>query len=434
MKTSKISAISKRLPEDRTTTEDFDRASVLNDYYICRLSREISTYIRRDVLTGRAKFGIADDGKEVFQVAQAHAIKAGDWRADYYRGHTLLLAMELATPEEILAQLYADSNNDPFSKGRQMNNHHCTPMVNEAGEWLQLKEGRLNISSGISPTAGQMARALGLAQASKVYRERAEDLEGNLHSEEGNEICWTSIGDASTSEGVFWETINAAGVMQVPMVAIVADDGYGISVPTEYQTTKGSISEALAGMEATEEKAGYRIEKVEGWDYPKLRSLFKDISEEVRVSHQPTLLHIYDLTQPSGHSTSGSHERYKDAERMQFEKDWDAVRQFRLWMLGTSLAEEAELDEIEKRAKKDAREARARAWEQYTGPMKEDRDALIQLIQKEAKSELANTICQELMAKDIPLVSEQIDAVRKLLQLEPQWSDGALGSWVRPNQ
>jgi len=237
----------------------------LQDYFTCRVSRELSNIIRRDVLTGRAKFGVSDDGKELYQIAMARAVKAGDWRADYYRGHTLLLALDIAKVEDILSQLYADAHEDPFSAGRQMVGHHATPFVDEEGNWLDHFAG-LNVSSATSPTAGQMARGLGLAFASKKYRS-GKDLPKDF-SRNGNEISWAEIGDASTSEGVFWETMNSAGVQGVPMITTVVDDGFGISVPVEIQTTKGSISAALAGLEATDDGDGIEIHKVKGWDSP----------------------------------------------------------------------------------------------------------------------------------------------------------------------
>ncbi|MEZ4983951.1 MAG: thiamine pyrophosphate-dependent enzyme [Saprospiraceae bacterium] len=291
-----------------------ERETTLHDYYICCLSREISLAIRKDVLNGRAKFGVSDDGKEVFQVALAKSIQPGDWRADYYRGHTLLLALNLAKAEDIFAQLYADPNNDPFSAGRQMVGHQLTPTVDPNGNWLH-QHKTANLSSDISTTAGQMARGLGLAFASKVYRE-ALHFKAPDFSDHGNEVCFCNIGDASTSEGAFWEAANAAGVLQVPLAITVVDDGYGISVPTRYQTTKGSISEAMAGLKADDQHEGLAIYQVKGWDYPALCNAYIKGVQQLREHHQPALFHIDELTQPQGHSTSGSHERYKS------QNDW----------------------------------------------------------------------------------------------------------------
>lgn len=422
-----------------TTTTDADLSGVaaeevLNDYYIGRLSRELSNFIRRDVMTGRAKFGVSDDGKELYQLAQAKAVKAGDWRADYYRGHTLLLATGQATVEDLLAQLYSDAANDPFSRGRQMNNHHATPTVASDGEWLD-HLAQFNVSSATSPTAGQMARGLGLAFASKVYR-RDGHLNRSGFSEQGNEISWVSIGDASTSEGVFWETLNAAGVLEVPMAVTVVDDGYGISVPIKYQTTKGSISAALAGLQAEENTNGIDIYTVKGWDYPALVELYPRVAATMRKNHRAALIHVYELTQPNGHSTSGSHERYKGPERMKFEEEYDCMRQFRLWMLGTGLADNDTLEQIENRARKDVQDARQRAWVRYTTPLKERKEAVIQLLQTYIGTAMARV--QEVIAKlnkhELPVLSEIIDLLRHLQYALPAGEFPALDQYVARQQ
>ncbi|MEO0789223.1 MAG: thiamine pyrophosphate-dependent enzyme [Bacteroidota bacterium] len=431
METKKRAAKKSDKPVVSPTQKTFDRDSILQDYYTCCVSREVSKYIRRDVLTGRAKFGIGGGGKEVYQVAMAHAVRPGDWRADYYRGQTLLLSLGLTQVEDLLAQLYADSANDPFSGGRQMNNHLATPAFDpETGAWKELKNSVLNASSGTSPTGGQMPRGLGLAFASKVYRDLNDQLIDNPHSDNGNEVCWTEIGDASTSEGVFWESINAAGVVQAPMITIVADDGYGISVPTKYQTTKGSISAALAGMQAEGDSNGLDIYEIEGWDYERMRNLFVEAADKCRETHRPALIHVKELTQPFGHSTSGSHERYKDEARMQFEKDWDAIRQFRLWIEGTDRAEKSELDEIEKRAKTDVREARTRAWKNFTDPLEIKRDELVALMQSGGAE--SQEIIAEIKGLNIPIESELIELARKALHLDHQLGDhgSLLAKWV----
>ncbi|MEM6395264.1 MAG: thiamine pyrophosphate-dependent enzyme [Bacteroidota bacterium] len=429
METKKKPATKRTVPAVKPKKEAFDLDSVLADYYTCCVSREVSKYIRRDVLTGRAKFGIGGGGKEVYQVAMAHAIKPGDWRADYYRGQTLMLSLGLTQVEDLLAQLYADAANDPHSGGRQMNNHLATPTFDpETGGWLELKEKTLNASSGTSPTGGQMPRGLGLALASKVYRDLQESLSDSPHSNNGNEICWTEIGDASTSEGVFWESINAAGVVQVPMITIVADDGYGISVPTKYQTTKGSISAALAGMQAEEGTNGLDIHEVVGWDYERLRNLFVEVADKCRQTHRPALIHVKELTQPFGHSTSGSHERYKNETRMQFERDWDALRQFRLWIEGTDRAEKSELDEIEKRAKNDVREARKRAWENLTNPLEQKRGELLALLQNGGPE--AQEIVAEVKNLSIPIDAELIGLARKAFHLDSKLDREPLQRWI----
>lgn len=430
METKKRAAKKSEVPAVSPAQNIFDRDSILQDYYTCCVSREVSKYIRRDVLTGRAKFGIGGGGKEVYQVAMAHAVRPGDWRADYYRGQTLMLSLGLTQVDDLLAQLYADAANDPFSGGRQMNNHLATPTFDsQTGAWKTLKSSVLNASSGTSPTGGQMPRGLGLAFASKVYRDLNDQLADNPHSNNGNEICWTEIGDASTSEGVFWESINAAGVVQAPMITIVADDGYGISVPTKYQTTKGSISAALAGMQAEEGTNGLDIYEIEGWDYERMRNLFVEAAEKCRETHRPALIHVKELTQPFGHSTSGSHERYKDKARMQFEKDWDAIRQFRLWIEGTDRAEKVELDEIEKRATQDVREARKRAWSNFTDPLTRKKNELIELLQPGGAE--AQEIVNEVKGLDVAMESELISLARKALHLDEKLAgDDALAAWV----
>lgn len=416
---------------------DARRQDVLRDYYIGRLSRELSNTIRRDVLMGRAKFGVSDDGKELFQLAQAKAVRDGDWRADYYRGQTLLLALEQFTPTQLLSQLYADAINDPFSKGRQMNNHHATAYLDENGQWQdQLRQ--FNVSSATSPTAGQMARGLGLAFASKVYRE-AELLDGKNFSNNGNEVCWTSIGDASTSEGVFWEAMNAAGVVEVPMVVTVADDGYGISVPVHYQTTKGSISAALAGLEVGSDSNGIHIYVVKGYNYEELCRIYREAAALARREHRTVLIHVRDLTQPNGHSTSGSHERYKDEERMRFEAEYDCMRQFRFWILSQGLAEADDLDEIEKQAKRDLKAARSQAWKQFVGPRNARRDELIELLsglvgqgaQATATDPHLQSTVNDLRSLQQPVQSELIDAARRLLlQLPKEEAFASLQNWV----
>ena len=385
----------------------------LQDYYICCLSRELSLYIRRDVLTGRAKFGVSDDGKEVFQVAMARTMAPGDWRADYYRGHTLLLALGLATPEQLLAQLYADAANDPFSGGRQMNNHHATDLLDEQGRWLPQTD-RVNLSSDISTTGGQMARGLGLAFASKIYR-AASHLEQPAFSRQGKEICHCIIGDASTSEGVFWEAVNAAGVLQVPLAVTVADDGYGISVPKKHQTVKESISDALRGMEASGDSPGIAIYHVKGWDYPALCKAYTEGVALMRRTHQPVLFHVDELTQPQGHSTSGSHERYKSAQRLQWEGEYDCNRQFRLWLLATDAASEEMLQAIEQQARKEIQAARQRAWISYAEPLRQLRQAFEQRCQGIAGSD---AYLRELSTTEIPSCRSEVLAAARRMRVE----------------
>lgn len=407
-----------------------DAQLALRDYYICRVSRELSNLIRKDVLSGRAKFGVSDDGKELYQVAMARAIRDGDWRADYYRGHTLLLALDLATPEQLLAQLYSDAEHDPFSGGRQMGGHYASRTIDEDGNWLDATE-RFNLSSATSPTAGQMARGFGLAFASKVYRHDDRLGSDGKHSNHGDEIAWTEIGDGSTSEGVFWETMNAAGVTGVPMICTVVDDGYGISVPVDLQTTKGSISEALAGLRQQEDSNGIDIYRVKGWAYSELVKLYPRVAERVRKGHRAALIHVTELTQPNGHSTSGSHERYKSAERLEWEKTWDCLAQFRHHLIAESYASVAELDEIEHRARKEVAAARRRAWEQLNAPRRARRDALLDLLPTNGHSTPAiREFTDHLSKLKEPLLSELIDEVRRLRYREGELPR-PLQHWLR---
>ena len=351
---------------------DLFRNEVLKDFRICCESRETSLLGRKEVLTGKAKFGIFGDGKEVAQIAMAKFFKPGDFRAGYYRDQTFMFSSELATVEQFFAQLYADPNveNDPFSAGRQMNAHFATKMVNENGEWLDLANHK-NVSSDIAPTAGQMPRALGLAFASKSFRNIPELKKYSGLSDNGNEICFCTIGDASTSEGHFWETMNAAGVLQVPLAVFVWDDGYGISVPKKYQTTKASISDALSGLQKKDGSNGVDIYKLKGWDYAGMCEVLEHAVQKIRDTHTPALFHIEEITQPQGHSTSGSHERYKQEDRLTWEKEWDCLKQLKTWILANALAEEEELKVIEENAVVFVKESKQKAWDKYIQPLKD---------------------------------------------------------------
>ncbi|HET8885403.1 MAG TPA: thiamine pyrophosphate-dependent dehydrogenase E1 component subunit alpha, partial [Salinimicrobium sp.] len=331
--------------------EDF-KAQVIEDYKLAVTSRECSLLGRREVLTGKAKFGIFGDGKELPQLAWAKAFKNGDFRSGYYRDQTFMMAIGALTIEQFFAGLYANTNiaDEPMSAGRQMGGHFATHSLNEDGTWKNLTQQK-NSSSDISPTAGQMPRLLGLAQASKIFRE-VKGIDTTNFSENGNEIAWGTIGNASTSEGLFWETINAAGVLQVPMVMSVWDDEYGISVHARHQTTKENISEILKGFQCEGDLKGYEIFVVNGWDYPTLVETYEKASKISRESHCPVLIHVRELTQPQGHSTSGSHERYKNEERLQWERDYDCNVKFREWILENNFETEENLQEMEKSIKK----------------------------------------------------------------------------------
>ncbi|MEI7736040.1 MAG: thiamine pyrophosphate-dependent dehydrogenase E1 component subunit alpha, partial [Ferruginibacter sp.] len=368
------------IAEEKLSFENF-RNEVLKDYRFACISREVSLLGRKEVLTGKAKFGIFGDGKEVAQVAAAKFFKPGDFRAGYYRDQTFMFASGICNVEQYFAQLYSDPHieNDPFSAGRQMNAHFVTKNVDENGDWLDLANQK-NTSSDMAPTASQMPRALGLALASKLFRnvEALKDFK-NL-SNNGNEICFCTIGDASTSEGHFWETVNAAGVLQVPMAIFVWDDGYGISVPKKYQTTKGSISAALSGMQKTPGTNGIDIYKVKGWDYAGMCEVFEPALQKIRDTHTPALFHVEEITQPQGHSTSGSHERYKTSERLAWEKEWDCIRQMKEWILENHLATKEEIGLLEDEVKEHVKNGKQHAWENYISPIKEQVLKTLELI------------------------------------------------------
>ena len=359
------------------------RNTVIQDYKISLISREVSLLGRREVLTGKAKFGIFGDGKEVAQVALAKYFKNGDFRSGYYRDQTFMFAAGIANVEQYFSQLFADpdGNNDIFCAGRQMSSHFVTPTVDKNGNWLNLVNQK-NTSADMAPTAGQMPRALGLAFASKCFREAQQknEAEHTSLSNQGNEICFCTIGDASTSEGHFWESMNAAAVLQVPLAVFVWDDGYGISVPKNLQTTKSSISDALAGMQKLADTNGIEIYKVKAWDYAGMCEVFEEGLQKIRDTHTPALFHIEEVTQPQGHSTSGSHERYKSADRLEWEKNWDCIKKMREWMLASGLATITELNSVEVEAKEFVKEAKANAWEKFIGPIKKQSEQAVQII------------------------------------------------------
>jgi len=384
------------------------KKEVLHDYKIAVISRECSYLGRREVLTGKAKFGIFGDGKEVPQLAMAKAFKKGDFRSGYYRDQTFMMAIGELTPQQFFAGLYAhpDIKADPMSGGRQMGGHFATHSLDENGQFKNLTE-QYNSSSDISPTAGQMPRMLGIAYASKLFRNLSE-LKNPKFSNNGNEVSWGTIGNASTSEGIFFETINAAGVLQVPMVINVWDDDYGISVPAKYQTTKESISEILKGFQRDENSEGYEIFIVKGWDYPKLIDVYHKASKIAREEHVPVLIHVKDLTQPQGHSTSGSHERYKTNDRLIWEKQFDCIAKMREWIIDFELDgkenntlkfvdSEEELIQIEKDAKKEVSQAKRDAWTAFLNPVKEEKIALFKTLEKLASKSSNKTFILKLM-------------------------------------
>ena len=420
---------------------------VLSDFKLACESREASLLGRKEVLTGKAKFGIFGDGKELAQIALSKQFQNGDFRSGYYRDQTIMLAIEELTLEQYFSGLYAhtDVEIEPQSAGRQMGGHYATRNLDANGDWKNLMNQK-NSSADISPTAGQMPRLVGLAQASKVYRTNK-----NLHgldvtkkfSNKGNEVAFGTIGDASTSEGPFWESINAAGVMQIPLVMSVWDDGYGISVPRKYQTTKGSISDALAGMQRTDSKAGYEIFVTRGWDYPHLCETYEKAVKLAREEHIPVLIHVKEVNQPQGHSTSGSHERYKSAERLQWEKDFDCIEKFKTWILdfninGQIIGTEDELNQIQSEAKNTVRDAKNKSWKKFTNDINSDlKEACSLLFEIAEVSEQKVFIHKEREALEKayePIRKDIFSTVRKVLRLvgkENHEQKKKLSNWIK---
>jgi len=381
---------------------------ILADFRLAYLSRSLSITGRREVLSGKAKFGIFGDGKEIIQIALAKQFRNGDWRSGYYRDQTWMMAMGLYSSIDFFHQLYGNTDRklNHGSGGRVFNNHFSVPNINPDGTWLDLTKQK-NSSSDISPTAGQMPRLLGLAYASKLFRQNKELHKFTTLTSKGNEVAFGSIGDASTSEGHFWETMNAAGVLQVPMAISVYDDGYGISVPKKYQTTKGSISDILKGFESEKDKPGIRILKGKGWDYPGLVKLYEEGIAICREQHTPVLFHIEEVTQPQGHSTSGSHERYKSEERLKWELEFDPLKKMRQWIVDSDIAE---LDKLVHDAEEEVKDSRKKAWEMYQNPIKIERDALVKIINERTCrcSEAAKEESVEKFTDDLKLVASPI--------------------------
>jgi len=417
------------------TFEDF-KTEVLNDYRIAVISRECSLLGRKEVLTGKAKFGIFGDGKEVPQLAMAKCFKNGDFRSGYYRDQTFMMAIGELTIEQFFAGLYGhtDIELEPMSAGRQMGGHFVTHSLNEDGSWKNLTQQK-NSSADISPTAGQMPRLLGLAQASKIYRNVPGIPNADQFSINGNEIAWGTIGNASTSEGLFFETINAAGVLQVPMVMSVWDDEYGISVHARHQTTKENISEILKGYQKEEHTNGYEIFTVKGWDYVDLIATYEKASAIAREKHVPVLIHVKQLTQPQGHSSSGSHERYKNAARLAWEKDFDCIRQMKLWMIAINIASPEEIDAIDLEAKKEVFEGKKAAWNAFINPIIEEKNELTAILERIAvtspkKDEILKFV-SNLKGIKSPLKKEIMITARKTLRLIINEDDKVeLSQWI----
>ena len=432
------------------TNEQLDfntfKQQVLLDYQLACESREASLLGRKEVLTGKAKFGIFGDGKELAQIALAKQFQNGDFRSGYYRDQTLMMAISALTIEQYFAGLYAhtDVAIEPQSAGRQMGGHYATRNLDAQGQWKDLMSQK-NSSADISPTAGQMPRLLGLAQASKIYREHPtlKELEAfKKFTNGGNEVAFGTIGDASTSEGPFWETMNAAGVLQVPMVMSVWDDGYGISVPRELQTTKGSISDALAGFQRNADQKGFEILVTKGWDYPHLCETYEKAVQIARNEHVPVLVHVKEVNQPQGHSTSGSHERYKSEERLAWESEYDCIAKFKEWILsfaqkGLVLATEEELDAISSAAKESIRNAKNSAWTAFTNDIIQDKQELLELLNRFAANHplhaRATALHQQLSKEKDSIRRDLLSAARLLLRQSLQVQSPeryALANWV----
>ena len=402
---------------------------ILNDYRLAWESRHMSYLGRKEVLTGKAKFGIFGDGKELPQIVMAKYFKNGDFRAGYYRDQTFMMAIDGLSIEEFFAQLYAnpDVEQDPNSAGRQMNSHFATRLLNEDGSWKAQTEMK-NAAADLSPTAGQMPKLLGLAQASKVYRQSEELGHKTNFTNDGNEVAWGTIGDASTSEGHFWETMNAAGVLQVPLVVSVWDDGYGISVSKKYQTIKESISKALRGFKRTKRQPGIEIITAKAWDYTELIDAYEEAERVAREEHVPVLVHVQEVTQPQGHSTSGSHERYKKEDRLEWEEKFCCNRKFREWIISEDIGTEEELDKIEEEAREKVKARQKKAWKSFQEPILNQKDQLndklSNLIEAHSEFSMLSKYKDELKRKTRPYRRDIISIARKAL-IELRGKDSA---------
>ena len=409
------------------------KEEVLKDYEIVCLSRAMSLLGRKEVLTGKAKFGIFGDGKELPQIAMAKAFQKGDFRSGYYRDQTFMMAIDCLTPQQLFAGLYAhtDSDREPMSSGRQMGGHYNTDLIDKNGTWLRQTD-RYNSSSDVSCTAAQMPRLVGLAMASKLYRTE-EVFHDTKFSVNGKEVAWGTIGNASTSEGLFFESLNAAGVHQIPMIISVWDDDYGISVDNSFQTIKGSISEALAGFQRSKTKAGLEIFTVQGWDYTNLIHTFQKAGELARTHHVPVLIHVTELTQPQGHSTSGSHERYKSKDRLEWEKENDCNRKFRAWILDSKIATEAELNDIENSTQQQAKQAKDDAWEASLKPIRKEAQQLVECLAVCGYQDLINEATRLLKDKSInrKKIASLARKSLRIMRMNPSSQTEELQSWTK---
>ena len=424
------------------TRISISKEEILSDYQLAVESREASLIGRKEVFMGKAKFGIFGDGKEIPQIAMGKYFQNGDWRSGYYRDQTFMMSIGQLTTQQFFAQLYAhtDVEADPASAGRQMNGHFATRYLNDKGEWLTQTDKK-NSSSDISPTAGQMPRLLGLGYASKLYRDNSDLHDFNDFSINGNEVAFGTIGNASTSEGHFWETMNAAGVLQVPIVMSIWDDDYGISVPQKYHTIKESISEALAGFQRTDDKPGFEIFTAKAWDYLGLIETYKEAVDISRKKHIPCLIHVVEVTQPQGHSTSGSHERYKSKERLDWERAHDCILKMREWIIEEGFASSEELDDLEKAGKVAAKKARDTAWKEFSGEIKVGLAEVLSLIDKAGlaspSKEKIDSLTKEIKKELNPEKSHVIQIAKKALRVlrnENTPEIDLLKSWLKEKE
>ena len=420
------------LKEDQTTDQEtkptiagnniyISTSEILRDYSLAVQSRHASIVGRREVLSGKAKFGIFGDGKEVAQIAMAKAFKKGDFRAGYYRDQTFMLAIGGVTIQQLFAQLYAhaDETADPHSAGRQMNAHFSTRSLNPDGSWKDLTQ-MVNSAPDLSPTAAQMPKLVGLGYASRLYRELQELHPFTTFSHNGDEVAFGTIGNASCAEGLFWEALNAIGILHVPVVMSIWDDGYGISVPNEYQITKENISELLKGFQREGNgRSGYDIYTVKGWDYPALIETYLKAAQTAREQHIPAIIHVIEMTQPQGHSTSGSHERYKSDQRLAWEEEFDCIRQMREWIITERIAKPGELDQVERNASKQIEHTREKAWKAYTLPIYRERQEVAQMIraleENSTNREALTTIRRQLLQRNTPSRKEILSAMHNAL-------------------
>ncbi len=425
--------------ESRAESTQFTNESIVEDYRIGWLSRHTSVVGRKEVLTGKAKFGIFGDGKEVAQLALARAFRPGDIRSGYYRDQTLMFALGLATVDEYFAQLYANPvpGADPFSAGRQMNAHFATRMIDEDGKWLRISELN-NSSADLSPTGAQMPRLVGLAYASKLFRNIDVLQEYDQFSKNGDEIAWGTIGNASCAEGMFWESVNAAGVLRIPMVVSIWDDGYGISVPNEFQITKGNLSELLSGFQRAQgSQSGYDVYTVRGWDYPALCETYLNGAAIVRKEHVPSIIHVIEVTQPQGHSTSGSHERYKSKERLEWEQEFDCLRKMKEWMIEHGIATSDQLEQIENETLAEVREAQKRAWKAYRDPIEKEKSVFIDLAEALEKESGADGLVTDDLKRQQALFRRDLHRAAATLLVRTRDSSSEprqkLKEWVKEN-